>query len=131
VDLQIATLCEAVTIRDGLLYILGGGVACYSPMWYPAPLQIALAVLIELDYLDQGEPHKFAIALLDHQAHELERIEGEFALVKDIELDAVATLPAALPLAGMSLPVAGNYEVRLEIDQETRARLPLRAAATS
>ena len=122
-------LCEAATVRDGLLYVLGGGIACYTAPQYPIRLQVSLAVLIELNYLDQSESHKFAITLLDHQACELDRAEGEFATVQELDLDSVAILPAAISLAGFSLPEAANYEIRLEIDGDTRARLPLRSHA--
>jgi len=123
-ELQTAMLCEAATVRDGLLYILGGGVSCCSAPQYPIQLQVSLAVMIELDYLDQGEAHKFVVTLLDAEARELGRGEGEFATLQELDLDAVATLPAVIPLAGMTLPVAGDYEIRLEIDGDTRSRLP-------
>jgi hypothetical protein len=128
-ELQAGMLCEGATVRDGLLYILGGGVAGYSPAGYPATLQISLAAFIELDYLDQGETHKFAVVLLDEQASELERLDGEFGMFPELALDATATLPLAITLAGMVLPRAGDYEVRLEINGDTRARLPLRGQA--
>ena len=128
-DLQTAMLCEAATVRDGLLYILGGGVSTYTVAQYPTPLGVSLAVLIELDYLDQGEPHGFRITLLDAEACELGRAEGEFATMVELDLNVVATLPAAIPLAGMTLPAPGNYEIRLEIDGNTRARLPLESRA--
>jgi hypothetical protein len=121
-------LCDAAVVRDGLISILNGGVTAIRPTGYPSPALVVLAGLIELDYLDQDNEHELRVAVCDETGAELGAMTATFKAVSELRLDAFAYLPLAVPLSGVTLPEAGDYEVRALIDGREAIRLPLRAA---
>ena len=44
-----ALLCDAATVRDSLLHILGGGIVKMAPLQYPAPIPAILALQLTFD----------------------------------------------------------------------------------
>ena len=122
-------LCDAVSIRDGLLFVLGGGIDRLLLAEYPAVLPVQLAALLELEWLDQGEEHELLVCIYDEHVAELGRIQGRFSTTRSLELDEFARFPVGIPLNAVSLPCPGSYEVQLLVDGELKAVLPLEASA--
>lgn len=122
--LPVAMLANAAEVRDGLLYVLGGGVRHVTADTFPAGLNPALAAIIEVDYLDQGEDHALVVEIVGEHG-----VAGslmvEFAHQFPLGLEEAADLPFAHPLRGISVPGPGDYEVRLTLDGQLRATLPL------
>jgi len=63
-DVATALLCDAATVREGLLHVLGGGI---TRLWRPAlPAELAtkLAVLVDLAPEDLETPHELEVLIL-------------------------------------------------------------------
>jgi hypothetical protein len=127
--LQAVMLCDAVSVRDGLLFVLGGGIDRLVLAEYPAVLPVQVAALLELEWLDQGNEHELLVCVYDEHLAELGRVQGQFSTMRSLELDEFAKFPVGISLSALSLPCPGSYEVRLLIDGELKARLPLEASA--
>jgi len=70
-----AILCDAASVREGLLHILGGG---FTNVWrgeYPTGFWGALAMIISPEASEIGEQHKLVIKIMgdDEQLGNIER----------------------------------------------------------
>lgn len=124
-----ALLCDAVTTREGLLHILGGGVARASRPTFPSPLGVAVALAISTTGKELGEKtHNFSIQLEGPDGLEIVEISGELSEVANLEdsiapdEELVVPIPVSLPVQAT---VPGQYLVRISLDKREVARLPL------
>ncbi|MBU6495776.1 MAG: hypothetical protein KGR42_05095 [Acidobacteria bacterium] len=62
-DIEFAVLCDAATVRDGLLHVLGAPITRIYRRILPAPLGISLAALFAFDAEDHGQLREFEIAV--------------------------------------------------------------------
>ena len=64
-EIQAAILCDSATVREGLLHVLGGGINRLYRSELPAPLGVALALLVafepeEVDQLHEVHDRSFS-----------------------------------------------------------------------
>jgi hypothetical protein len=124
VRLECALLCDAVTVRESLLHILGGGVSYVTFPRYPAPvnLDVAVRVVFEPEDLSERRDHRLEGRLsaergqLAHQTFDFATDPGD--------MEAALALPLSV---GVMLPAAGHYRFELILDGEPLASLPLEA----
>jgi hypothetical protein len=128
-ELQAALLCEAASTRDGLLFVLGGGIDHWAPPAYPAGLGLTLGVVIEADDRDQGSEHVLAVDILDQDGERIGGITAGFGFEGPLGPGETTKLAFAVPLQGVVIPEYGDYEVRLVIDGDTFMATALRAMA--
>jgi hypothetical protein len=120
-------LCNAASVHEGLLFVMGGGITGMIPPQYPAPIPVTVAFIVLADELDFPEKHNLRVTVVDENEREVGFGMGEFEPLGFLDTGEVSVLPGALPLSGIALPGAGDYEVRITIDGLIMARLPLRA----
>jgi hypothetical protein len=128
VQLDCALLCDAATVREGLLHILGGGVTHFSSPWFPVPLELTLAVRILLDEGEGEKPHNVDIRLLGDDRRQIGRMLGQFTVAtKSNKVSDDEQLAAALPLRLTSLTIGetGWYTLELRVDDTKLAAIPL------
>jgi hypothetical protein len=119
-------LCDAASGREGLLFVMGGGITRLLPSEYPARTP-TVAFIVLLDELDYGEEHEFRVTVMDAEERELGSGTGKFESVSFEDSGEALLFPGVVPLMDIGLLEAGDYEVRLSIDGLIMARLPLRA----
>jgi hypothetical protein len=122
-------LCEAASARDGLLFVLGGGIDHWAPAAYPAGLGLTLGVVVKADDRDQGSEHAFAVDVLDRKAERIGGITAGFQFDGQMDPGQTTKLAFAVPLQGVVILEYGDYEVRLLVDGDTLAATALRAMA--
>lgn len=125
-----ALLCDAATVREGLLNVLGGGVTTTTFDRYPAPLPVTLALRLSGDSVADFDHAGLVVTLLDDsQGVEAARLD------LPLQLQPSPTPPSpgervsialALPLSGLELRNEGRYFVEAVLG-EAKARLPLEA----
>lgn len=119
-------LCDAATVREGLLNVIGGGISQTTLPAFPGSVQfqVALRVVFEGDELKR-EPHELQVTLTDPDGGELERLRAEFQVgrVEGWPLDEAAV---ALPLViATELSKPGTYQIEATIDGNQLVSLPL------
>ena len=128
-------LCDAATVRDGLINTLGGGVQQVNRPTYPAPLGVSAAVFIAAPLSELIGQHRLRVRVQLHGEGDVTQGVAEIGLeFTGNELSAVAdeeaTLPVVLPVQTVPLPREGIYDAILLFDEQELARLRLLAVRT-
>jgi hypothetical protein len=119
-ELTTALLCDHVQVREGLLFIVAGGITRLRRPSYPAPLGAGLAVVIELEQMETETPHQFALVIVGEDGEEVGRVEAEIQ-VGDREgayAGENVQVPLGVDMSGASLPKAGAYELHIYVDSK-------------
>ena len=130
-ELQGVMLCDSASVKGNRISVLGGGLdAAYAPS-FPTQLHAYFAAVLRFDWLDHRQPrHTLTLTCRDESGAQV----GEFTIIVTLgesNLDCfgpddVSILPVAIPLADLTLPATGNYEIALAVDELAMTSLPLR-----
>jgi hypothetical protein len=128
-NIGAAFLCDSASVREGLLHVLGGGITRLWRDQYPAPMNVALALLLELDRTELGRPHQLEITVMGEDGADIARVEGGFQSPPNPNLDfgEDALVPFIIPLQPVGLPNEGRYVISIMIDNVARKRLDFAA----
>lgn len=125
--LVIASLCDAAVIREGLLQVLGAGINRLTRTSLPAPIDVELALMFQLESEDEARAeHSVTVALLGPDGED-EVGSYEMGWGPSQGGDVPRPFPLVpLPSALRWMPVEayGHYELRVALDGESVASLP-------
>jgi hypothetical protein len=126
--LDCALLCDAVTVREGLLHVLGGGITRVTNVTYPAEFVGALAMRILLHQTEAGADHSLQVILQTEDGDRLVEMTGGFRTELPPDLAPGEDLPIPMAMAFQGpLPSPGSYSFELLIDNVHQVTVPLRA----
>lgn len=129
--IDCALLCDAATVREGLLHILGGGVTQIARPEYPAPVGLTLALRVAVHPSEAGSQHRLEAQLVDFDGHRLIEIDVDFApsvnqdpndLGEEIGVNIPLNFPPQAVLNG-----PGRYSVEILIDGIHQVSIPFSA----
>jgi hypothetical protein len=124
-------LCDAAQAADGKLYVIGGG---WSHLRVPdAPTNIALAVLLIIDWDETNEPHKIEAVLMTDDGDAVEVHDQPIHLSAQVEVGRPAGMkrgmsinaPLTFSVNGLALP-AGGYRWEIHANDQIKATAPFR-----
>jgi hypothetical protein len=126
--LDTALLCEAATQRDGLLFILGGGVTGAARPEFPWPLDLTLALRLLVHPTEAAAPHHLEIVVQDADGELVTKVESQFGPV-DVEAVPVGEeVPLVMPWNFPSrppVPHPGPYSFEILIDGVHQGSVPV------
>lgn len=126
--IDTALLCDAATVREGLLHVLGGGVTRIHRPGYPAPLaplSVALRILVHPTETDRK--HDLEVRLQGEDGQQLAKFEVEFGIGDPGQLQPGEQVSLPLPLnmpQEIVLDRAGRYSFELLIDGVHQTSVP-------
>lgn len=134
ISLQTAVICDAATVREGLLHVLGGGISVLNRESFPAPFSAALALVFEVNNVEpSGEVHEVKV--------EARRVgfdeEAFFGVSVTVSANVVPgpgtyqLIPLAMDLRNAGIPEQGEYEIVVLVDGATVTTLHFLAALAS
>lgn len=128
-----ALLCDAATVREGLLHVLGGGITRVNRPAYPAPLDTMLAVRVMARPTELGKPHTLELLLNDDDGKMLAKVDLRFGVMDPslIPPGEEASIPMPLRFPGVMLPKAGTYVYELRIDGNHQVSVPFQAVTVA
>ena len=116
--LSTALLADAATVREGLLHVLGGGVTTMGRSSFPAPMDVALALVMHVHPTELGSQHTLRV--------QVQGADGQFVASADAQWGPLSVAgdpplheigqPVVLDLRNVPLPASGDYSVELLID---------------
>jgi hypothetical protein len=113
-ELKSVMVCDAASVREGLLHVLGAGLTVFSRDSYPAPFGADVALQFQVS----GE------LKLDYTVSVVARhTTGDMPPVFEAQLDlvlqgdgALQSIPLALSLHNAGIPAAGLYTLEVVVD---------------
>jgi hypothetical protein len=130
-------LCDHAEAVNGKLYINGGG---WNVLLRPdVPVNISLAILIEVAWDEAGEAHRLRAHLLTEDGEPVTGPQGQTLVIDGgfevgpppgVKPGSTLNTPLAINFNALSL-AAGGYEWRLEVDDALVARKPFRVASAA
>jgi hypothetical protein len=126
VRIECALLCDAASVRDGLLHMLGGGITSTILPELPSPLPITFALRAILEPKELHPEHHLRVRLVSQQG----KVEGIIEITFKIPDPGAATEEAALvvpvPLGSFGVERTGRYLIEADLDHRRLGTFPLR-----
>lgn len=115
-----ALLCDAATVREGLLHVLGAGITRLWRAELPAPMNVALALMIELEHETVTLPHEVHVRIHDPQGTVIGEAMGGFQIGDRGRLEAGENqlVPQVIPLHGVGVGQFGSHRIDISVDSE-------------
>jgi hypothetical protein len=125
-EITTALLADFAQVRDGLLFVSSGGVTrCYRDQ-LPAPLNIHMAMVMELDRIEAEKVHEVHVVVVDEDGQQLAEIAGEIQLgATQMMVNENVNVPIVFDLRNVPIERYGSVEVRLYVQREHRRTLPI------
>ena len=125
--LECAMVCDAVTVRDGLLHILGGGIGRVPRLGFPAGLGNDMALRLVLAPDDVQGQHTIEIRVVTRDGAVASTVTGEFTagIPDGRPVDDDVSLNIPVSLRQVVLPGPDRYEIEIVVDDQPLTRLPL------
>lgn len=117
-------LCDAATVREGLLHVLGGGITRVGRPRYPAPLGLVLAGILKLRPAEAEEKHRIRVLVHDIDGAKMGEISGEFGVAAGpgLQPGEHLAMPIVLPMQGVPIAKPGTYSIEILLDgQQVRS----------
>jgi hypothetical protein len=114
-----ALLCDAATVREGLLHVLGGGITRLHRTEYPAPMQVTLAAQVVLTPLEVEHPHDVTATVQTEDGEVVVQATGHLEAGPPnplLEPGESVILPLVMNLDGVMLHRPGGYSIELSVD---------------
>ena len=127
-----ALLCDAATVREGLLHILGGGITRLHRSEFPAPMQVTLVVQVVLTPTEIGFPHDVVARHLTEDGDVVVQANGHLDPGEPnplLEPGESVILPLVINLDNVVVPVPGGYSIEVAVDEVHQTSLTFRAVA--
>ena len=122
-------LCDFASVREGLLFVVGGGITRVRRTQYPAALDCSVALLVELHQMELTRPHELEMRVLGSDGEDVASIKAGFQAAGTVDLDVGENLPipVVVDLRGAALPKPGRYSIEASIDGSHQLTLSFRA----
>ena len=124
-----ALLCDFASVRDGLLFVVAGGVTRLWRDEYPAPMNVSLALMFEVHQMEVPHPHEIDVRVVGEDGQEIARAQGGFqaALPPDIHMTEKLLVPVVLDVRQAGLPGPGAYSIEISVDGTHHQTVQFRA----
>ena len=123
-----AVLSDVAYIRDGLVYLLAGGINRVTTE-LPGTLNVALTVMVELEAIEFGDTHQINVKVVHaDSATRVGEATGHFHSGDTSKLapGEPMLLPLVVPLKGINLPLHGSYDIHVVVNDEPQQLLTFR-----
>lgn len=102
----VATLCDAATVRDGLLNVLGGGITTLWRDSFPAPIQATFAGLLSVP--DEEDSTGLEVRVRIRSCDLDEPLVPDYGMKLEVDPNYLK-LPGSMKGAPSSVPMIINY----------------------
>lgn len=123
-----ALLCDAATVREGLLHVLGGGVSRLGRPSMPAPLGAQLALRILVHPTEARDRHTGRIVIQTQDGGRVSDLGFDFGLGQqappNLQPGEELALPLVVPINNFPIPAYGSYSIEILIDGTHQMSLP-------
>jgi hypothetical protein len=128
VKLAAAVLCDYAGVRDGLLTVVGAGVTRIWRQDLPAPMNVMLALMIELHRIELDKQHSLEVLVQDQDGEAAAQIQGGFSVPppNDLQAGELQLVPMPIDLRNVALRKHGNYSIEVSVNGSHQATMQFR-----
>jgi hypothetical protein len=119
-------ICDAATVREGTLQILGGGVTRISLTELPAPLPVTFAFRAVLETRELRPRYQLLLSLLNYNGETQGVIEANFEVTGEPPSAEEAGLATPISLRPFVVSQTGKYLIEASLDNHAIGNFPLR-----
>ena len=125
IEVTTALLCDHAEVRDGLLFVLSGGITRIMRDSFPAAMGTCLALMLEFESTETDVVHQLEILVLGEDGEEVARMDAELQVDSSTQarLAENLQLPIAVDLRAAGLAKPGAYELHVAVDAQHRRTL--------
>jgi hypothetical protein len=111
-------LADSAQIRDGLVFVLGGGIDTIVVAQVPAQINASVVVRLMLHRTEADSPHVVELRILDEDGGQLAQLQGQVKTQVPPAHPRAWDIPltAVFGLQGLAVPRAGLYSAELLAD---------------
>ena len=111
-------LCDAATVREGLLHVLGGGISRIWRPELPGPLGVALAIVVAMEREAEDVVHRIDVKISDHDLATVGSATATLAYNGGARMEPGEehTIPLVLPLHEVTVNRYGRHDIGVAID---------------
>lgn len=127
--MQVTTgiLCDFASIREGLLFVVGGGVTRLRRPTFPAVIGCDVALVLELHPMELTRPHEIELLIQGEDGERVASIMGGFQAGGDPEPGENLLVPVVFDLRNAAVPKPGWYSIEVSVDGNHQRTLRFRA----
>jgi hypothetical protein len=129
-DITTALICNWAEVREGILFVSGGGVTRSWKPQFPAPLGVCVAVMLEGTQGEMvGFSHDVEIEISDADGVQVGLVKAAIQAngSPDLQPGEMLQGPLAFNLTMVPIPSAGGYDFKVRLDRGSVAGQPERA----
>jgi hypothetical protein len=129
VDITTALICNWAEVREGILFVSGGGITRSWKQQFPAPLGVCVAVMLEGT---QGEmidiSHDVEIEISNEDGVQVGLVKAAIQAKgsPDLQPGEMLQVPLAFNLTLVPIPAGGAYDFKVRLDRGSLAGQPER-----
>ncbi len=123
-------LCDAATVREGLLHVLGAGITRLHRTEYPAPMQVTLASQVVLSSIETEFPHDVTATIQTEDGDMVIQANGHLEAGPPnpmLEPGESVILPIVMNLSNVMLTKPGGYSIEMSVDGVHQTSVTFRA----
>lgn len=125
-DVTSALLADFAQVREGLLFVVSGGVTRSYQQQLPAPLNVFMAAVLELDRSEAENLHELHLVVVDEDGQQLAELGAEIQLGSpQTMINENLNVPIVFDLRNLPVERYGVIEIRLYVAREHRRTLPI------
>ncbi|MEY2426405.1 MAG: hypothetical protein QOI61_1977 [Actinomycetota bacterium] len=129
-----ALLCDAATVREGLLHILGGGITRLHRTEFPAPMQVTLVAQVVLTPGEVGFAHDVSAIIQTEDGDVVVQANGHLEPGEPnplLEPGESVILPLVINLTNVVVPAPGGYSIEISVDDVHQTSITFRAVSAA
>ena len=115
-EIDFVILADAAQVKDGKLYMLGGGWSVYHAKQYPLNFPFSIAIGILVPWSETNLTHKFEFVIKASEGETLGKGNGEFEIGRAVGIRPGVTQRVTLAVGGqLGAQAPGTFEVIVTI----------------
>lgn len=117
-EITTGLLCDFAQVREGLLFVLSGGVTRLHRPELPGPMGLCAAIVVTLDAIEMERPHQFRLVVVDEDGTRVAEAQGGFEITpsEGLHVGEQQQVPIAVDLRSVEVSRAGAHDVVIYLD---------------
>jgi len=130
--LDWAMLANFAEVREGLVFVVGGGIDTVNTAQLPAPLNATILVRLLLHRTEANKQHTLELEITDEDGNSVAKVQAGFMVANNPDLPVGWDIPGmfALNVHGLQLSKEGRYAIEISADNVHLRTLNLRTKVT-